>query len=1150
MERTFLFVHGVSLLMMASASSAHYNFTISATHKFNGKLYPNDKFGTMAEGWMVNANGSSSSSSWSTIHGGPAKAAAVTKGLRSRRENVISIDLGGFFYRNVFYEHDGIESASKVFNMMGYDIAGVDPWDLYSCQGTCEIYASWVDSIARNVSFLCANLDWSQNPFLNKTRLAPWSVEVRSGRKIGFVGFTSSNIEELGGGDLPDTVHSIYAPAWSEKENKNNENNEWVGDPLAFAIHEMQTMHPDCNIICLVGPTIDSASHEWARDMFLTYPELDILISETDLVSYDMLARNDANGFFMGVPQAMRASMFNEHMATATFTFDDEGNLLAADGQLHHLDDDTNADREIWSYISSIYHNATESYRQIVGNSSIEVNGDQGTVAEEPTDGSTNHTSAKPGCRMGDCALGRIVNMANFAQCDTCEIAMVNGGGLRADIVPGPVSLAHLKAATPFDNYLVVVGLTGANIRELLDYAITTLPNWHLCGAVVPRQCAVDDCTTDACDVHGGYPQFLGLRWSYNILLGTVISVDVFDRNAGLWYSLEDDRIYQIITVDYLVGGGDGYGFLSDHDVSALSISQYDAFVELFRSTDTFEVFEGMPAPFAASEPALALYEQSSSDAYRACDLTSPLGISSATLPMRQTLCNALSSAVTVDDYEEPPFEVCVAVMVNSHFELVAVQHTLSSINNASSLLPFTELCSFIVMTDDVDKMGDWFVGASSSFASCASGRVPTTTTKVASILAPPSADAVDALNLFVTYDTAEPSLLEYPFVVTVSPNTDSFAAALETLLSHFEWSSVLLMYTDEYHVLVTRFEAISTHDITKLNMADSTVDAALDENPAQRIVVLFADAAETHAALSAISMNVELQSGFAYITLNEAGSLAMDGTLILSKPFNVSDYISDALWATAHGIHDLIEIGMSHSLPDDINTALADAALLHAAIASNKFVSAATNEQVEFLPSGLLASQRLQFLSVHDGVAARVGEWSMDAFSVSVELWPGSQNKQPTVGCPAGQYFHPELDCVECEAGTFAPDAGLRLSCTPCPVGTFASTGSIRCASCEYGYVAPERGLSSCSEIPLGTSWINGSSLRVNPGMWRPEDGQLGDVYECPIAEGCLGGSGHGAALCAEGFIGPLCSKCDSHFFLSWFVHFVFGFACTAPLH
>ena len=142
---------------------------------------------------------------------------------------------------------------------------------------------------------------------------------------------------------------------------------------------------------------------------------------------------------------------------------------------------------------------------------------------------------------------------------------------------------------------------------------------------------------------------------------------------------------------------------------------------------------------------------------------------------------------------------------------------------------------------------------------------------------------------------------------------------------------------------------------------------------------------------------------------------------------------------------------------------------------------------------------------------------------------------------CPAGKYFDMQDEkCAECPAGTFASDVGIRSSCEDCAMGTSAGAGSESCASCDTYYVALGRGSSSCAEIPPGTRWINASSYRVNPGMWRPKGARMDvvdDVYKCPIAEACSGGSGYGAVLCAEGFIGPLCSHCDSDYFLSWYV-------------
>lgn len=49
------------------------------------------------------------------------------------------------------------------------------------------------------------------------------------------------------------------------------------------------------------------------------------------------------------------------------------------------------------------------------------------------------------------------------------DLALFNGGGIRADILKGPVNLEQIYALLPFDNVLVTMDLTGRQIRELLE---------------------------------------------------------------------------------------------------------------------------------------------------------------------------------------------------------------------------------------------------------------------------------------------------------------------------------------------------------------------------------------------------------------------------------------------------------------------------------------------------------------------------------------------------------------------------------------------------------------------------------------------------------------------------------------------------------
>ena len=138
---------------------------------------------------------------------------------------------------------------------------------------------------------------------------------------------------------------------------------------------------------------------------------------------------------------------------------------------------------------------------------------------------------------------------------------------------------------------------------------------------------------------------------------------------------------------------------------------------------------------------------------------------------------------------------------------------------------------------------------------------------------------------------------------------------------------------------------------------------------------------------------------------------------------------------------------------------------------------------------------------------------------------------------CASGQYFNSsELACRPCKRGSFATGTGKRSVCTLCPKAEYAPQESMsECLACDYGTFSDVVGATVCRPCPTGAT-CNASSLTIDSGRWRSAARPY-ELYECPISKACLGGRGYGKALCAEGFAGPLCSQCDSNYFLSWCV-------------
>jgi 2',3'-cyclic-nucleotide 2'-phosphodiesterase (5'-nucleotidase family) len=85
-----------------------------------------------------------------------------------------------------------------------------------------------------------------------------------------------------------------------------------------------------------------------------------------------------------------------------------------------------------------------------------------------------------------DARLGRLVAEAN-RNAVRADVGLVNAGGIRADLPAGPVTYGALFEVEPFQNALVTLTLTGAELRETLEQAVQGAgrPTLELAGALV-----------------------------------------------------------------------------------------------------------------------------------------------------------------------------------------------------------------------------------------------------------------------------------------------------------------------------------------------------------------------------------------------------------------------------------------------------------------------------------------------------------------------------------------------------------------------------------------------------------------------------------------------------------------------------------------
>ena len=159
-------------------------------------------------------------------------------------------------------------------------------------------------------------------------------------------------------------------------------------------------------------------------------------------------------------------------------------------------------------------------------------------------------TKGQPESLLGNLFSDACFNMANesyyISSYMKADFAFFNNGGIRAQLPKGNITRGNVFELMPFDNELVVVSLSGIQVKKLVDFMASKdgVPVSHLQFNIKDQQAS--DILVD------GVP---------------------FDSTKS----------YKAITSDYLANGGDQYFFLTDAKKEFLSLKIRDALIRYFQ---------------------------------------------------------------------------------------------------------------------------------------------------------------------------------------------------------------------------------------------------------------------------------------------------------------------------------------------------------------------------------------------------------------------------------------------------------------------------------------------------------------------------------------------------------------------------------------
>lgn len=225
---------------------------------------------------------------------------------------------------------------------------------------------------------------------------------------------------------------------------------------------------------------------------------------------------------------------------------------ISADGkitsELISAKDYTTKDEHITEYITGITDKFSAELGKVVGKSEVEL--------------PVNDKNGKRLVRNAETALGDLAADAYRIMMDA-DIGIMNGGGLRAAIPEGDITLGTLFKVFPWGNLPCKVAVTGQTILDMLELGASKYPKENggfLSVSGLKYTIVSGVASSIETTEQGEFVKVAGAR--------RVTNVQVLNKATGKYEPINTRKVYTLGGIDYtIVYGGDGFAMFKDAKV-------------------------------------------------------------------------------------------------------------------------------------------------------------------------------------------------------------------------------------------------------------------------------------------------------------------------------------------------------------------------------------------------------------------------------------------------------------------------------------------------------------------------------------------------------------------------------------------------------
>ncbi|MGB3316532.1 MAG: bifunctional metallophosphatase/5'-nucleotidase [Albidovulum sp.] len=481
------------LALSAGMAQADYSLTILHTNDFHARFEPISKYdsGCSAED---NAAGE--------CFGGTARLVTAIAEARARSNNSILVDGGDQFQGTLFYTYYKGAAAAEFMNKLGYDAMTVGNHEF---DDGPEVLRGFVDTVEFPV--LMSNADISGEEML-AGKIAKSTIIERGGEKLGLIGLTPQDTDELASPGknviFTDPVGAVQGEV--DKLTAEGVNKIIVLSHSGYGV-DQKVAAETTGVDVIVGGhtnTLLSNTNDRAEGPYPT------MVGNTAIVS---------------------AYAYGKFLGELNVTFNDAGEITEATGEPLIMDAAVTEDGATKDRIAELAVPLDEIRNKVVAETAEAIDGDRAN------------------CRAVECQMGNLVADAMLARVadQGIQIAIANGGGLRASIDAGEVTMGEVLTVLPFQNTLSTFQAKGSTVLAALENGVSQVEE----GA-------------------GRFAQVAGLKYTFDPAAepGARVS-DVMVGAGDAWAPIEADTVYGVVTNNYVRNGGDGFDMFATEGMNA-----------------------------------------------------------------------------------------------------------------------------------------------------------------------------------------------------------------------------------------------------------------------------------------------------------------------------------------------------------------------------------------------------------------------------------------------------------------------------------------------------------------------------------------------------------------------------------------------------